>query len=136
MKLCVSKEDGYATLRRLNETVDFSSWKTLTPEATVRRIVKLSKSTFRVRPGQWALDEARGEVLKKFKIKDGDRRGEELFSHSYYQGLLVEIGRLRNAQTYIPPRDQHHIFFGKGIGTNDRFSRTPDVYLRQHSSKG
>ena len=37
------KEGGYATLRRLNEIVDFSSWKTKTPEATVRRIVQLSK---------------------------------------------------------------------------------------------
>ncbi len=28
---------GYATLRRLNELVDFSSWTTKTPEASVRR---------------------------------------------------------------------------------------------------
>ena len=35
---------GYATLRRLNELVDFSTWKTKTPEATIRRIVQDSKS--------------------------------------------------------------------------------------------
>ena len=33
---------GYATLRRLNELVDFSSWTTKTPEASVRRIVQNS----------------------------------------------------------------------------------------------
>lgn len=41
------RQGGYATLRRLNEVLDFSSWKTLTPEASVRRIVQLSKDIFR-----------------------------------------------------------------------------------------
>lgn len=36
------KEGGFATLRRLNEVVDFSTWKTKTPEASVRRIVQES----------------------------------------------------------------------------------------------
>ena len=31
------KTGGYATLRRLNELVDFSTWATKTPEASVRR---------------------------------------------------------------------------------------------------
>ena len=31
------KAGGYATLRRLNELVDFSAWATKTPEASVRR---------------------------------------------------------------------------------------------------
>ena len=35
-------EGGYATFKRLNEIVDFSSWKTKTPEASVRRIVQES----------------------------------------------------------------------------------------------
>ena len=30
------QEGGFATLRRLNEIVDFSTWKTKTPEATIR----------------------------------------------------------------------------------------------------
>ena len=33
-------EGGFATLRRLYELLDFSTWKTKTPEATVRRIVR------------------------------------------------------------------------------------------------
>ena len=37
---------GYATLRRLNELVDFSSWATKTPEASVRRIVQKSPEIF------------------------------------------------------------------------------------------
>lgn len=110
------KQGGYATLRRLNEVMDFSSWKTLTPEASVRRIVQLSDSIFRIQPGLWALEEVRDEILKKFKIISGNKQSEELFSHSYYQGLLVEIGRFRNLKTYIPPQDQHHLFLEKELG--------------------
>ena len=40
------KAGGYATLRRLNEIVDYSAWKTKTPEATIRRIVQVSKQFF------------------------------------------------------------------------------------------
>lgn len=43
-------EGGFATLRRLNEIMDFTSWKTKTPEATVRRIVQVSKEIFRIQP--------------------------------------------------------------------------------------
>ncbi|MDE7108856.1 MAG: hypothetical protein K2O49_02655 [Muribaculaceae bacterium] len=110
------KQGGYATLRRLNEVMDFSSWKTLTPEASVRRIVQASDSIFRIQPGLWALEEARDMVLKKFKITKGDKKSEERFSHSYYQGLLIEIGKFRNLKTYIPPQDQHHFFLEKELG--------------------
>ena len=61
-------EGGYATLRRLNEIVDFSSWTTKTPEATVRRIVQQDNSFFKIQPGLWALEEMRDEVLRKFEI--------------------------------------------------------------------
>lgn len=49
------KAGGYATLRRLNEIVDYSAWKTKTPKATIRRIVQVSKQFFRIQPGLWAL---------------------------------------------------------------------------------
>lgn len=37
-------------MRRLNEIVDYSAWKTKTPEATIRRIVQVSKQFFRIQP--------------------------------------------------------------------------------------
>ena len=43
-------EGGFATLRRLNEVVDFSAWRTKTQEASVRRIVQQSEAIFKVRP--------------------------------------------------------------------------------------
>lgn len=75
------EEGGYATLRRLNEVIDFSAWKTKTPEASVRRIVQYSKEFFRIQPGLWALKEMREQVLKKLSLKMGDQKSEERFSH-------------------------------------------------------
>lgn len=119
------RQGGYATLRRLNEVLDFSSWKTLTPEASVRRIVQLSKDIFRIEPGLWALEECRDMVLKKFNIVAGDKSSEERFSHSYYQGLLVEIGNLRDSTTYIPAQDRHHRFLDKELGEISSLTELP-----------
>lgn len=106
---------GFATLRRLNELVDFSNWKTKTPEATIRRIVQDSKSIFRIQPGLWALEESKEEVLKKFNLKPGNQKSEELFSHGYYQGLLIEIGKYRKQKTYIPAQDKNREFIGQPL---------------------
>ena len=109
------KEGGFATLRRLNEIVDFSTWKTKTPEASVRRIVQDSQSVFRIQPGLWALKDCREKVLEKFKIDEGNRESEEQFSHGYYQGLLVEIGKFRKRMTYIPSQDKNRMFLDKHL---------------------
>lgn len=100
-------EGGYATLRRLNEIVDFSNWTTKTPEASVRRIVQQDKNIFKIQPGLWALVESRDEVLKKFELKIGDKKSEEQFTHGYYQGILVEIGKYEHRKTYVPVQDKN-----------------------------
>ena len=109
------REGGYATLRRLNETVDFSTWATKTPEATIRRIVQDSKEIFRIQPGLWALEEMREIVLNKFELTFGDKVSEEQFSHGYYQGILVEIGKYRKKTTYIPAQDKNRKFLGQPL---------------------
>ena len=109
-------QGGYATLRRLNEVMDFSKWKTKTPEASVRRIVQNSDAIFRIQPGLWALEESRDTVLNRFNIKEGDSKSIEQFNHAYYQGLLIEIGHYRNSSTYVPPQDQHRLFLDKELG--------------------
>ena len=107
---------GYATLRKLNEIVDFSAWKTKTPEATVRRIVQESDQFFKIQPGLWALEECRDDVFKKFDIKPGDKKSEEMFSHGYYQGLLVEIGKFSHQTTYVPAQDKNRKCIDKCLG--------------------
>lgn len=108
-------EGGYATLKRLNEIIDFSTWRTKTPEASVRRIVQDSPRFFRIQPGLWALEEFKDEVLRKFELKIGNKQSEEQFSHGYYQGLLVEIGKIRNKMTYIPAQDKNRKFMEKSL---------------------
>ena len=120
------EEGGYATLRRLNEIVDFSSWKTKTPEATIRRIVQVSNHIFRIQPGLWALEEMREQVLRKFELKIGDKKSEELFSHGYYQGLLVEIGKFRNKTTYVPAQDKKRLFLGQNLGSISDITDLPE----------
>ena len=110
------KAGGYATLRRLNELVDFSTWATKTPEASVRRIVQNSPGIFKIQPGLWALEEMRDAVLRKFELKPGNKKSEEQFSHGYYQGLLVEIGKFRHQTTYVPAQDKNRLFVDKRLG--------------------
>lgn len=119
-------QGGYATLRRLNEVIDFSTWKTKTPEASVRRIVQNSDAIFRIQPGLWALEESRDKVLKRFKIKDGDSKSIEMFNHAYYQGLLIEIGHYRESTTYVPPQDQHRLFLDKELGDLTDYKAIPE----------
>lgn len=117
---------GFATLRRLNELVDFSTWKTKTPEATIRRIVQDSNEIFRIQPGLWALEEMRSEIFAKFNLKPGNQKSEEVFSHGYYQGLLVEIGKFQNQKTYIPAQDKGRLFIGQPLGSITDTTELPD----------
>lgn len=111
----LKREGGYATLKRLNEIVDFSLWKTKTPEATIRRIVQESKEIFKIQPGLWALEEQRDNVLSKFNLELGNKHSEEVFTHSYYQGLVVEIGKFYKKTTYIPTQDKNRKFIDKKL---------------------
>lgn len=117
---------GYATLRRLNELVDFSFWATKTPEASVRRIVQNSPEIFKIQPGLWALEECRDEVMRKFELKLGNKKSEEIFTHGYYQGLLVEIGKFRRMTTYVPPQDQNRLFIDRKLGEITDTTNLPD----------
>lgn len=119
------KNGGFATFRRLNEIIDFSLWKTKTPEASVRRIVQTSKDIFRVQPGLWALEKMREEVLQKFELKPGDKKSEEQFSHGYFQGLLIEIGKFQHQTTYIPAQDRKRIFLDQRLETISTTTELP-----------
>lgn len=131
----LKNEGGYATLRRLYEIVDFSKWGTKTPEASIRRIVQKNEEIFKIQPGLWALEEARDVVLRKFDLVLGNKQSEELFSHGYYQGLLVEIGKFRNQNTYVPAQDKNRLFLGKPLkkiaGTTDLPNFTYENLLRK-----
>lgn len=101
---------GYATLGKLYQFVDTSAWATKTPNESIRRIVQESPAIFKIQPGLWALEECREEVLKKFQIKGKSPQDDDTFTHSYYQGLIIEIGNMNKLTTYVPAQDQNKKF--------------------------
>ena len=126
------QNNGYATLRRLYEALDFTEWKTKTPEASVRRIVQNSAQIFKIQPGLWALEEARDAVMRLFDIKEDDRSSEERFSHGYYQGLLVEIGKYKGQTTFVPSQDKGRMFIDKPLGEVSDLTDLPPFTSYEH----
>lgn len=109
------QQGGYATLGNLYHLVDTTTWGTKTPNESIRRIVQQSKEIFKIKPGLWALEDCRKEVLAKFNIDEKDASSEDVFTHSYFQGLIVEIGNMRNYTTFVPAQDQHRLFLEKPL---------------------
>lgn len=120
------KHGGYATLRNLYHLVDTSTWATKTPQESIRRIVQQSLDIFKIQPGLWALKECRDDVMQKFELKPGNKKSEETFTHGYYQGLLVEIGKFRRLTTYVPAQDQNRLFIDKKLGEITDITNLPD----------
>lgn len=125
---------GYATLQQLNMLVDFSTWKTKTPEASIRRIVQENDEFFRIQPGLWALREYENEVNKKFNIIKSNVESVSQFTHSYFQGIIVEIGNIKKLGTYVPPQDKNKLFLEKKLSdiitVHDIYKFTYDDIIR------
>lgn len=109
------KNGGYATFQQLNHLIDFSTWNTKTPQASVRRIVQINSEFFRIKPGLWALEESKESVLKRFDIQENNKESIEAFTHSYYQGIIVELGNMHNYRTYVPNQDKNRKFLEKRL---------------------
>ncbi|WP_169943193.1 hypothetical protein [Campylobacter sp. RM15925] len=102
-----------ATLSKLYRLTDVSSWQTKTPFATIRRIVQTNKEFFKIQPGLWGLSAFKDEILSKFNLKEIATQSE--FTHSYFQGIITQIGNLRNFHTYVPPQDKNKLFVDKKL---------------------
>lgn len=112
---------GYATLGQLYMTatkIPGSNWEgTKTPFASIRRIVQVYPQLFfKIRPGLWALTSEREAVLRKLELDaaaDSPRARQS--DHSYYQGLLVEIGNLKKYDTFVPHQDKNRAFMSRRL---------------------
>lgn len=122
---------GISTLARLNQEVfkiKDCEWNTKTPFASIRRIVQERPEIFRVRPGLWALESFRYKLEAEGIIPQervGGGAEDTVFSHGYYQGLLIEIGRLRDMETYVPAQDRHRKCLGRDLCDMVSLSRVP-----------
>lgn len=109
----MEENGGYATLSYLYEKVlkvPNVIWKTKTPFATIRRIVQDDRFFFKIKPGLWALKNYRDKLPNEIlSLIEEDKKVEEEgdFTHSYYQGMIVEIGNIKGFKTYVPPQDKN-----------------------------
>ena len=72
----------------------------------------------------WALKEEKEKVINLFDIQKKKSDKEVEFNHSYYQGLLLEIGKLRKFNTFIPNQDKNKKYLErplKEFATIERF---------------
>ncbi len=132
---------GYATFHQLNSMIDFTDWGTKTPQASVRRIVQTNGEFFRIAAGLWGLTESKQSILHKLDISESDKQSVDHFTHGYIQGIISEIGKLKNLETYVPPQDKNRKFLEKKLSEVTtvhqiydftypeilRFARTVDV---------
>ena len=105
-------------------SVQNCEWKTKTPFASIRRIVQDEKYFFKIRPGLWALKSHRDIVLNIFEIEN-ERKDNKEFDHYYYQGLLVEIGNIKNYHTFVPNQDKNKYYLNKQL---KKVTTLSDIY--------
>lgn len=114
----LDKLGGVATLGDLNREVfkiKDCEWKTKTPFASIRRIVQQTKGIYKIKPGLYGLEKYRKEIEDRGFIvetdKNRDSENASMFNHTYYQGILLIIGKLRKMQTFIPSQDKNKKFY-------------------------
>ncbi len=113
--VAMEKNGGYATFQQLNNLVNTSRWKTKTPTSSIRRTVQEHEEFFRIKPGLWALTRCKENVLKKLSIEPDNKISDEKFTHSYYQGIVVDLGNIKKFRTYIPAQDKNKKFLEKNL---------------------
>jgi hypothetical protein len=112
---------GYATLGWLNQNVlkiPGCEWKTQTPFASIRRIVQERPEIFKIRPGLWGLAAEQGRILRELSLEaaaEAPGPKDDAFNHTYYQGLLVEIGNWQSYDTFVPHQDKNRLFLSRRL---------------------
>ena len=119
----IDKLGGIATLNQINQhifEIEDCVWKTKTPFASVRRIVQQTNGIYKIKPGLYALETHRKQLEQDGIIvqTEKNKESEEVksFNHSYYQGLLLEIGRMRHLDTFVPNQDKNKKFIKTPLG--------------------
>jgi len=121
VKKVMKDNGGFATLGYLYQNVlriKKCEWKTKTPFASIRRIVQDDRFFFKIKPGLWALKSYKNKL--PFDIYSQHELGKsekEEFNHSYYQGLLVEIGNLKKFETFVPYQDKNKKYLGRELNS-------------------
>lgn len=136
-KLGGSQTLGLITQETLKNPEFKSSGKS--PQANIRRIVQQTKGIYKIRPGLYSLEKFRkqNESLGQIVETEKNKKSKEIeeFTHSYYQGLLITIGNLRNLKTYSPNQDNTRMFLNKSLSEIKTLTEIPkfsyDEFVRR-----
>ena len=77
--------------------------------------MQLTKGIYKIKPGLYGLEkyrkqiEDKGILVETEKNKDSD--AVRTFNHTYYQGILLIIGKYRDMRTFIPNQDKNKRFY-------------------------
>ena len=114
----VEKLGGIATLSQLYDKVDVSGWGTKTSSATIRRIAQMDKRLFKIKPGLYCLLTQKDKFIKQFDEKS-NKPEVQRHNHSFFQGVLLQIGQKRGLATYIPRQDSRKRFLPSSDSLGD-----------------
>lgn len=130
--LALDKLGGIATLGQLYTgvfKVVGCEWGTKTPLASIRRIVQTRKEIYKIKPGLYGLlsrksrNDARG-----FIVETEENRNSKEFAqsdHYYYQGMLLDLGKLRGFGSWVPAQDQNKMFLNQPLASLRTFKEIP-----------
>jgi hypothetical protein len=120
--LTLEKLGGVATLGQLNQEVfklTECEWKTKTPFASIRRIVQINNSIYKIKPGLYGLIDYKLQNESKGIIEITDKNKDSKvvidFNHSYFQGLLLKVGNLKGLKTFVPHQDKNKLFLNEKL---------------------
>ena len=130
--LTLEKLGGVATLGELNHEVfkiEECEWKTKTPFASIRRIVQQDIRIYKIRPGLYGLKEFQKQheqngIIVETKA-NATSKEIQVFNHSYYQGILVTIGNLKNLLTFVPQQDKNKSFLNQKLSDIRTLDKIP-----------
>jgi hypothetical protein len=123
---------GVATLAQLYREVpriEDCTWTTKTPQASIRRIVQLSDKIFKIKPGLYGLVSQRSDIEGRGIIQETKQNQDspevQLSNHTYYQGLLLLIGKYRTFNCWAPQQDRNKAFLNGTIDSARTIQQIP-----------
>lgn len=130
---------GIATLNQINQhifEITDCQWRTKTPFASVRRIVQQTAGIYKIKPGLYALETHRQALENNgILVQNEHNQDSEIiknFNHAYYQGLLLEMGKMRHLDTFVPDQDKHKQFLNQAqLGDLRTFQELPEYSFPQ-----
>lgn len=120
---------GYATYQYIYDKalkLQDVEWKAKDPRASIRGYVQKNKEFFQVKPGLWALESWRNNLPNDIKQLINENESNLInkdYTHAYFQGVLLEIGKFCNYKTYVHCKDKNQPYLGRkliDIATTDR----------------